>query len=128
MRTLLCLFILVFPLLPGSAASTENYDRFVDGKYVRQVIELYEGVRINPECARTAKICQALKGHRLPVKNKAVREKGISGHPANDYCVGVGGKPVLLLDAEKNQRNFCEFQDRSLIDSWHLLKRAGASP
>ncbi|MCM2276789.1 MAG: hypothetical protein NDJ89_01780 [Oligoflexia bacterium] len=124
--TSLAFFLLSLPA--WAAAPGGILYRAPDGKSLPEEIVRYQGTRVSHDCARAPERCKALSAHLRKPAQAPARTSKLSGHPANDLCVALSGKPVRLLDSEKNQRNFCEFEDRSLIDSWQLLKRAGRSP
>ncbi|MCM2324160.1 MAG: DUF333 domain-containing protein [Oligoflexia bacterium] len=114
-----------FAAPPASALGT-SFERYAGGRFVPQAITEHQGLRVNPECAQTPTTCQALKTHARALQSRIKRD--IAAHPADAFCVKVGGSVVLLRDAEKDQRNFCEFPDGSLIDSWQLHDAGKEAP
>lgn len=56
-------------------------------------------------------------------KKKIKKDTHQAGNPASIYCQSVGGVSEIYTDQENNQHDYCNFQDKYIIDSWNLLKR-----
>lgn len=85
-----------------------------------QVIEK-DGVTISKDCLKSGKMkCQAWDA---VLNKKALTPTpgvGVVGNPAARYCHDYNANNLIVLDAKKNEYDYCVFSDGSMIDSWSL--------
>nr|BFD57967.1 hypothetical protein CKG001_00740 [Bdellovibrio sp. CKG001] len=85
-----------------------------------QVIEK-DGVTISKSCLKSGKMkCQAWDA---VLNKKALTPTpgvGVVGNPAARYCHDYNANNLIVLDAKKNEYDYCVFSDGSMIDSWSL--------
>lgn len=117
--TIVLLFIPLLTLL--AEAGKPIYRRYIDTSYVVVPMSDVSGVTVNEKCFKDSKNCKALKAHK-PIESSD-KKRALRGHPANDYCLEISGTPVVFIDQNNDQYNFCEFDDGTLAKSWQLLER-----
>lgn len=80
-----------------------------------------EGVTLSKSCLKSGKMkCQAwdaVLNRRTPTPTPGV---GVIGNPAARYCHDHNANNRIVLDAKKNEYDYCVFSDGSMIDSWSL--------
>ncbi len=100
----------------------ESFSMVHDGK--KQTIEVFKFKDIH-----LSKICFANKGSEprcdaysvLGKKIKTTRTIAPSlDNPASYFCKHMGGQNRIIKNNVSTEFDYCEFQDRSLIDAWDL--------
>lgn len=77
-----------------------------------------DGLTFSTDCKLSAMKCKAVEVAQK--KNTKIEnpEHGIS--PASQLCSLVDGKNLIAFNSKKEEYNFCEFEDHSLVNSWSL--------
>lgn len=114
MKSLLTSLLLVFPLI------TFGQELLLGKKKIQ--FQKLEGLTVNAECAREAKLCLELIS-KAPVKTETPGPLGTLGNPASKYCGSKGGASVILEDKGHNQYDYCVFKEKYLVDSWDLYRK-----
>ena len=79
--------------------------------------------KVDESCLKKQDSCEALKAYlKKPVASKE-KKSSLSGHPASQHCSAIGGKVLILMDAEKNQYNYCQFSDNTMVSYWDLYEK-----
>ena len=113
MKYFFILLLLSTNLLAQSVFYTFNNN----GKSEKIEINLYKKVKIDINCFKAKKSCLAIKA-----LSSKVSKKSSSGNPYSFYCQQVNGRPIILEDSKRNQYDFCQFTDQSMISSFDLYK------
>ncbi len=79
-----------------------------------------DGLTLDKSCqAKSGKpSCEAYKkALNSPVPNK---NGAFIGSPASQLCADFGGNNLIAFNHKKQEYNFCEFPDGSLVNSWSM--------
>lgn len=117
------IFVIV---LISTNALGESYTMSLPNKKLKIETTSISGVEVSATCfIKKGKThpCEAYSALKKVVKAKN-SDVPLAGHPAAFYCGSAGGLNRILKDSKNNEYDFCEFKDGSMINSWHLYKKA----
>ena len=77
-----------------------------------------EGVKVTEDCQKNLK-CKALMILKDKIVETQVEGKYV-GHPAAHYCLDTKGIELIVRDEKLNEYDYCQYDDKSAIDSWDL--------
>lgn len=87
------------------------------------IVEL-DGMLVNENCLKQKKDCLMFFIKNEKKQKKIVQKDHVqAGNPASIYCSSVHGASEIYTDIGNNQYDFCNFDEKYIIDSWSLLKR-----
>jgi hypothetical protein len=90
-------------------------------KYQTYAFYEYEDLLLSPDCKKSGKpTCLAYKAAFLP-KPTLKRESNMM--PASVLCSELKGKNLIGFNFKKQEFNFCEFEDKSMVNSWSLFRK-----
>jgi putative hemolysin len=94
-----------------------------DGSNVAK-IEIFniDELNVNEFCFKNKKECINFFIKLKKNKNKASKDIVQLGHPASINCQELGGLSEIYTDSSGNQHDYCNFNQKYIIDSWNLLK------
>lgn len=107
-------------------AFAKEFTRFVGPKAELSKINIVEldGMWVNEFCYKHKKDCLMFFINKEKAPKKELKKDPLqAGNPASLYCNSIGGVSEIYTDAENNQHDYCNFNDKYIIDSWNLIKR-----
>lgn len=106
---------------PNTANLKENeFLIFFDGKYEKLQAKKYEGARFAPNCFKAGKPnCLAYAVFSNAKKNVAKTDQQLP-NAAAQFCIDQGAINLIALGKDRNEFNFCQFSDKSMVNSWDL--------
>lgn len=123
MKLYMCIILLLASLL-GQESFAEDIELKKPQKNSKKedtvVLTRYRGSLITKSCfSRGKPNCLAEKSllYKKQVKSKTVP---LLGNPAARFCLSYGAVNLLFFDSERNEYDYCVFQDKSAINSWDL--------
>ncbi len=101
----------------------DQFALYNQGHY--QIFSLLEvdGLKLDESCKSKLKpTCAAYQvGINGKVNHQVNHKNGeFNGSPASQFCSDLGGANLIALNSQKQEFNFCEFKDGSLVNSWSL--------
>lgn len=108
-------------ILNSSVVFAETYEMNLPKKKVKLEIQKYEEVHLSESCLQKNKkpTCDAYAALTKKIKETHPNIP-LAGHPAATFCGSAGGVNRILTKPNTTQYDFCEFKDKSMIDSWDL--------
>ncbi|MNK92137.1 hypothetical protein D3C87_1122550 [compost metagenome] len=97
----------------------DQYAIFLNEKYEVFKTEKQDGLEFKQGCLKD-KNCQALKASQGKTTTAA---KSQSFHPAASFCKARGGKNLVATNNLRDEFNFCQFSDGSMVTSWSLYNK-----
>jgi len=121
MKTALFLFAFLSASISYSAIPKLTMD---DGKTGHKPVNLIEveKVKVSASCKSGSSYkCMALSAVKRVGVKLSPPKTPLYGNPAARYCLDHGGLNRILKDSKRNEYDYCEFKDGSLVDAWDLL-------
>lgn len=95
-----------------------EYVLFDGEKYQSYAFFEHDSLLLSPDCRPADRpTCQAFKAASAA---KPVESKEFNGNPASQLCSDLKGKNLIGFNHKKQEFNFCQFEDKSMVNSWNL--------
>ena len=121
MKSLVVILCFAFSSVSFSAIPKLTMD---DGKTGHKPVSLIEvdKVKVSASCKTGSGYkCMALTAVKKIGVTLSPPKTPLYGNPAARYCLDHGGLNRILKDNKRNEYDYCEFKDGSLVDAWDLL-------
>ena len=127
LKTFMVLFLLSGAALasqspiPVPHVSEGEFAVFNGTKYkIFKVFEA-EGLSLSSDCkVSTGKMkCQAFEASGKSIADVHFSDGRVT--PASQLCSQLSGKNLIAFNSKKEEHNYCEFADGSLVNSWTLF-------
>lgn len=104
------------------ALNKDEYAIFIKNKYIKFKTKKYEGLELDMSCfTKSIKpVCKAYEFSQIRPKNLKIKNEAMNNFAALT-CESVFGSNLLALDFQRNDYNFCRFDDGSMVNSWSLF-------
>ncbi len=110
--------------LSPPALKADEYAIFLDESYQVFKTKKFQGLELSEDCVKNNKPkCLAFEFAQIKPKNLTVKYEGYNNFAAI-HCASVNGKNLIALDSKNNQYNFCQFSDKSLVNSWSMYYKS----
>lgn len=76
-----------------------------------------QGINMSETCSKKCTALNKLKPSKLKINNPI---PSLAGHPASKLCTALEGMNRVVTNDKNQQYDFCEFKDKSMVDSWGL--------
>lgn len=112
----------VIPVPKTDDLKPNEFYIFMDGKYEKLVTKTYKEARFAPDCFKG----QTPKCMAFDIFEKAKNNSSDSSNKnplpnfAAQFCIDQGGANLIALGKNRNEYNFCQFADKSMVNSWDL--------
>lgn len=124
-------FLLLVTFSQAEAKPTEALPALKAGEYALysngayKVISTFEveGLKLDSSCQPKAAKKPTCEAFQIGLNGKAKKNQGFNGSPASQFCSDLGGVNLIALNELKQEFNFCEFKDGSLVNSWSLYDK-----
>jgi uncharacterized protein len=111
-------FLFLYAAFFSVESMAENFYYWSQNEKVSISLTKYNDLLISDNCIQNNK-CDALKIFKASPKSIKLSNV-IQGNYAGAYCKKLQGTILILIDEKKNEYEFCQFKDKSLISAWKL--------
>ena len=132
MTSYLVLFLIGFaskanePTIVVPAVGEGEYAIFDVNKYRKFKVFESEGLMLSADCQLKKMKCEAFEAANKKIDKIENPLRGVS--PASQLCSTLDGKNLIAFNHKKDEYNFCQFEDKSLVNSWTLYYKFFPKP
>ena len=118
---LLCLIAII---LFSSTAIAEDFTRYLE-KNIPTKIQILEKekMHVNDNCFNNFETCTQFLKKTANNKISKGNKHNLTGHPAGAFCTNSQGMPEIFFDVKNNQYDFCNFNEKYIVDAWDFYNR-----
>ena len=102
----------------------ENFTRYLE-KHTPSIIKIFnkDNLHINENCFKNFIECKNYFQKNANSKKMITKTSNLIGHPAGQFCINSNGTPEIFYDVKNNQYDFCNFNEKYIVDSWDFYNR-----
>lgn len=117
-------FYILVSVLFSQTIQTEIFTRYFERTEVSGIEILEKSkLHINENCYKNFEECSKFLKSKIKSKHIENKKNNLIGNPASHFCLTAGGSPEIFHDNLNKQYDFCNFEEKYIIDSWDYYTR-----